>query len=66
LAAHEHAGPIDERLSAYVLARRSRTVGDDELDEMPVVLYEAYNPATDEAPPGGDTDCDGVDPQDKR
>ncbi len=40
------------------------TVGDDELDEMPVVLYEAYNPATDEAPVGGDTDCDGVDPED--
>lgn len=26
----------------------------------PPVTYEVYNPAVDEAPGGGDTDCDGI------
>lgn len=29
-------------------------------DLVPPIAYEAYNPATHEAPPGGKGDCDGV------
>jgi hypothetical protein len=32
----------------------------------PPVTYEAYNPATDEAPGGGDADCDGIGEMAKR
>lgn len=32
---------------------------------VPAVAYEAYNPATDEAPTGGRNDCDGVDPDEE-
>jgi hypothetical protein len=34
-------------------------------DTAPGVRFEAYNPATDEAPAGGADDCDGVDPDDE-
>ena len=36
-----------------------------DVDPVPVVAYEAYNPSTDEAPTGGDTDCDGMDQEDE-